>query len=202
VRRFLPGLRARAVDRPFLGSGPAAMMGWWCICSPAPFLLMSAPSVARASFLLPSAGSRHSVSSVIAGWFRTRFGSPTDPQRLGWRSIAAGQHTLIAAPTGRQNLAAFLWCLDRLSAKECRASCPAARRWCTSRRSKRCRTTFTAIWKCRWPRFVPRPSKPAFGPANSRGRADRRHAHRRAASHAAPSAHILVTTPSRCTCCH
>jgi ATP-dependent Lhr-like helicase len=52
---------------------------------------------------------------VIAGWFRSRFGAPTDPQRLGWRSIAAGQHTLIAAPTGSgKTLAAFLWCLDRL----------------------------------------------------------------------------------------
>ena len=52
---------------------------------------------------------------VIAGWFRARFGSPTDPQRLGWRTIAAGQHTLIAAPTGSgKTLAAFLWCLDRL----------------------------------------------------------------------------------------
>lgn len=52
---------------------------------------------------------------VIARWFRERFGQPTDPQRLGWRSIAAGQHTLIAAPTGSgKTLAAFLWCLDQL----------------------------------------------------------------------------------------
>jgi ATP-dependent Lhr-like helicase len=52
---------------------------------------------------------------VIAGWFRARFGQPTDPQRLGWRTIAAGRHTLIAAPTGSgKTLAAFLWCLDRL----------------------------------------------------------------------------------------
>ncbi|MBI2823529.1 MAG: DEAD/DEAH box helicase [Planctomycetia bacterium] len=52
---------------------------------------------------------------VVAAWFRDRFGKPTDPQRLGWRSIAAGRHTLIAAPTGSgKTLAAFLWCLDQL----------------------------------------------------------------------------------------
>jgi ATP-dependent Lhr-like helicase len=52
---------------------------------------------------------------VIARWFRDRFGAPTEPQRLGWGSIAAGRHTLIAAPTGSgKTLAAFLWCLDRL----------------------------------------------------------------------------------------
>ena len=52
---------------------------------------------------------------VVAAWFRARFGQPTEPQRLGWRSIAAGRHTLVAAPTGSgKTLAAFLWCLDRL----------------------------------------------------------------------------------------
>jgi len=52
---------------------------------------------------------------VVARWFRERFGQPTDPQRLGWRSIAAGRDTLIAAPTGSgKTLAAFLWCIDRL----------------------------------------------------------------------------------------
>ena len=52
---------------------------------------------------------------VIAGWFRDRFGSPTDPQREGWPRIAAGEDVLIAAPTGSgKTLAAFLACLDRL----------------------------------------------------------------------------------------
>jgi len=52
---------------------------------------------------------------VVANWFRNRFGEPTEPQRLGWRSISAGQDTLIAAPTGSgKTLAAFLWCIDRL----------------------------------------------------------------------------------------
>jgi ATP-dependent helicase Lhr and Lhr-like helicase len=52
---------------------------------------------------------------LIAGWFRDRFGSPTDPQREGWPRIAAGEDVLIAAPTGSgKTLAAFLACLDRL----------------------------------------------------------------------------------------
>ncbi|HVU89976.1 MAG TPA: DEAD/DEAH box helicase [Pirellulales bacterium] len=52
---------------------------------------------------------------IIERWFRDRIGTPTEPQRRGWRSIASGHHTLIAAPTGSgKTLAAFLWCLDRL----------------------------------------------------------------------------------------
>src|SRR3954468_20831114 len=53
--------------------------------------------------------------SIIEGWFRERFKEPTDAQRLGWPEIAAGRHTLIAAPTGSgKTLAAFLSCLDAL----------------------------------------------------------------------------------------
>jgi ATP-dependent Lhr-like helicase len=37
---------------------------------------------------------------LVAGWFAERFGAPTPPQRDGWREIAAGRDTLIAAPTG------------------------------------------------------------------------------------------------------
>lgn len=52
---------------------------------------------------------------LIQEWFESRFGTPTDPQRLGWPRIAAGNHTLIAAPTGSgKTLAAFLVCIDRL----------------------------------------------------------------------------------------
>ena len=52
---------------------------------------------------------------LIAGWFRERFGAPTEPQREGWPRIAAGQDVLIAAPTGSgKTLAAFLACLDAL----------------------------------------------------------------------------------------
>ena len=50
-------------------------------------------------------------------WFRSAFAEPTAPQREGWPAIAAGRHALIAAPTGTgKTLAAFLWCLDRLTA--------------------------------------------------------------------------------------
>jgi ATP-dependent Lhr-like helicase len=52
---------------------------------------------------------------LVAGWFRDRFGAPTEPQRQGWPRIAAGEDVLIAAPTGSgKTLAAFLACLDDL----------------------------------------------------------------------------------------
>ncbi len=52
---------------------------------------------------------------LIAGWFRERFGEPTEPQRGGWPRIAAGEDVLVAAPTGSgKTLAAFLACLDEL----------------------------------------------------------------------------------------
>src|ERR1019366_4935126 len=50
--------------------------------------------------------------------------APTEPQAAGWREIAAGRHTLIAAPTGSgKTLAAFLVCIDRLYRAHERA-CP------------------------------------------------------------------------------
>ncbi|GAC1339653.1 MAG: DEAD/DEAH box helicase [Candidatus Dormibacteria bacterium] len=49
-------------------------------------------------------------------WFQSAFGEPTPVQEQGWRSVAAGRHTLMCAPTGSgKTLAAFFWCLDRLS---------------------------------------------------------------------------------------
>src|SRR6476659_9661338 len=52
---------------------------------------------------------------LIRQWFNNRFGEPTEPQIRGWPEIAAGRHTLIAAPTGSgKTLAAFLVCIDRL----------------------------------------------------------------------------------------
>jgi ATP-dependent Lhr-like helicase len=52
---------------------------------------------------------------IVAEWFERRFGSPTAPQQEGWPAIAAGAHTLIAAPTGSgKTLAAFLASLDQL----------------------------------------------------------------------------------------
>ncbi|HHY85947.1 MAG TPA: DEAD/DEAH box helicase [Verrucomicrobia bacterium] len=50
---------------------------------------------------------------AIHAWFERRFGSPTEPQALGWPAIQSGNHTLIAAPTGSgKTLAAFLASLD------------------------------------------------------------------------------------------
>ena len=52
----------------------------------------------------------------MRAWFERRFpAGPTEPQAGGWGEIAAGRHTLIAAPTGSgKTLAAFLVCIDRL----------------------------------------------------------------------------------------
>ncbi|MFL5272047.1 MAG: DEAD/DEAH box helicase [Anaeromyxobacteraceae bacterium] len=52
---------------------------------------------------------------LVAGWFARRFGTPTEPQALGWPAIHAGRDALLSAPTGSgKTLAAFLACLDRL----------------------------------------------------------------------------------------
>jgi ATP-dependent helicase Lhr and Lhr-like helicase len=57
-----------------------------------------------------------SFHPAVRAWFARRFpAGPTEPQAGGWREIAAGRHTLIAAPTGSgKTLAAFLVCIDRL----------------------------------------------------------------------------------------
>ncbi|MGH3157056.1 MAG: DEAD/DEAH box helicase, partial [Streptosporangiaceae bacterium] len=53
---------------------------------------------------------------AVRTWFERRFpAGPTAPQAGGWREIAAGHDTLIAAPTGSgKTLAAFLVCINRL----------------------------------------------------------------------------------------
>src|ERR1700723_4306597 len=51
-------------------------------------------------------------------WFVNKFGTPTEPQELGWPYILDGKTTLICAPTGSgKTLAAFLACIDRLVRK-------------------------------------------------------------------------------------
>ena len=55
---------------------------------------------------------------LVRDWFLQKFGSPTEPQKLGWPHILAGTTTLISAPTGSgKTLAAFLACIDRLVRK-------------------------------------------------------------------------------------
>src|SRR3984957_9744097 len=63
-----------------------------------------------------------SFHPAVRSWFARRFpDGPTAPQSGGWREIAAGNHALIAAPTGLgKTLAAFLVCIDRL----CQAAGP------------------------------------------------------------------------------
>ncbi len=50
----------------------------------------------------------------MRAWFVEHFpAGPTDPQRLGWRSIRTGSDTLLAAPTGSgKTLAGFLVAID------------------------------------------------------------------------------------------
>ena len=52
---------------------------------------------------------------LVAEWFATRFGQPTEPQLRGWPEIAQGHDVLISAPTGSgKTLAAFLTAIDSL----------------------------------------------------------------------------------------
>ncbi len=58
------------------------------------------------------------LQPVVRDWFLNEVGQPTEPQRRGWPAIAAGKHTLIAAPTGTgKTMAAFLIALDGLLAQ-------------------------------------------------------------------------------------
>ena len=55
---------------------------------------------------------------LVAEWFTSKFGTPTEPQEQGWPHILAGHTTLISAPTGSgKTFAAFLACIDRLVRK-------------------------------------------------------------------------------------
>jgi ATP-dependent Lhr-like helicase len=68
------------------------------------------------------AGASGKIKEVLAGfdplvaeWFTTRFGPPTEPQLRGWPEIARGHDVLISAPTGSgKTLAAFLTAIDSL----------------------------------------------------------------------------------------
>ena len=52
---------------------------------------------------------------AVANWFRAAFPEPTAAQAAAWPSIRAGNHTLVAAPTGSgKTLTAFLAAIDAL----------------------------------------------------------------------------------------
>lgn len=51
-------------------------------------------------------------------WFSEKFETPEKAQILGWKEIAEGKHTLIAAPTGSgKTLGAFLTAIDKLTSE-------------------------------------------------------------------------------------
>src|SRR6201990_1429413 len=55
---------------------------------------------------------------LVAEWFVRKFGTPTEPQELGWPHILAERTTPISTPTGAgKTPAAFLACIDRLVRK-------------------------------------------------------------------------------------
>src|ERR1022692_2171315 len=58
---------------------------------------------------------------LVRAWFLNKFGTPTEPQELGWPHILQNRSALICAPTGSgKTLAAFLACIDRLVRKAIR----------------------------------------------------------------------------------
>jgi len=69
----------------------------------------------------PEAPERKSLEwahPLVREWFVTKFGTPTEPQELGWPHILSRKNTLICAPTGSgKTLAAFLACIDALVRK-------------------------------------------------------------------------------------
>jgi ATP-dependent helicase Lhr and Lhr-like helicase len=62
---------------------------------------------------------------VVRQWFTSEVGEPTSAQLRGWEAIAAGRHTLIAAPTGSgKTLAAFLTAINALLEESLAAPLP------------------------------------------------------------------------------
>ncbi|MFI9636161.1 ATP-dependent helicase [Nocardia sp. NPDC051929] len=58
-------------------------------------------------------------SRATQEWFDGAFPAPTSAQLGAWKAIAAGEHTLVVAPTGSgKTLSAFLWAIDQLAGRE------------------------------------------------------------------------------------
>ena len=92
---------------------------------------------------------------LIAEWFKSSVGVPTDVQAQAWPAIQSGADVLIAAPTGSgKTFAAFLSCIDHLFNKPLRVNSTTRRRCSMSRRSKRSATTSRKISSSRWLKSV------------------------------------------------
>ena len=66
---------------------------------------------------------------AVSSWFAANLGAPTACQEQAWEAVAAGRHTLIAAPTGSgKTLAGFLTAIDALVRDSRRAPLPDATR--------------------------------------------------------------------------
>ena len=66
---------------------------------------------------------------AVASWFAANLGAPTACQEQAWEAVAAGRHTLIAAPTGSgKTLAGFLTAIDALVCDSRRTPLPDATR--------------------------------------------------------------------------
>src|SRR5579864_1096563 len=67
---------------------------------------------------LPPSSALEWAHPLVREWFECKFGTPTEPQELGWPHILAKRDTLICAPTGSgKTLTAFLACIDVLVRK-------------------------------------------------------------------------------------
>lgn len=63
----------------------------------------------------PSTMPLHDFHPAVSAWFEATFPAPTSAQARAWPAIRAGQHTLVAAPTGSgKTLTAFLAAIDAL----------------------------------------------------------------------------------------
>ncbi len=57
----------------------------------------------------------NSFHPAVAAWFSRTFDAPTEAQVRAWPALAAGEHVLVAAPTGSgKTFAAFLSAIDQL----------------------------------------------------------------------------------------
>ena len=57
----------------------------------------------------------NSFHPAVAAWFSRTFDAPTSAQVCAWPALAAGEHVLVAAPTGSgKTFAAFLSAIDQL----------------------------------------------------------------------------------------